>query len=124
MAGATVGRLLPGSSFSILGIPAMALAPVYGRGAYAAMGPGVRVSYGQYKIEGTTKQITTFAPLYRAVLLLTIDGKYMMRGAMSLTADGSFAFTNLPAGEYTVIGLAQNNVQNGVVAATVTAVAM
>lgn len=79
---------------------------------------------GNYKVSGHTRQAGTLDPLYRSVMLMDKYGKYIVRGQMSVNADGSYSFENLAAGEYIVMGVDQNNVQNAVVAARITAVAM
>lgn len=79
---------------------------------------------GRYKVVGHTKQIDTLDPLYRSVMLLDARGKSIIRGQMSVNSDGSYAFLNVAAGDYVVLGIDQNGVQNGVVAAQISAIAM
>lgn len=80
--------------------------------------------WGRYKVSGHTRQAGTLDPLYRRVMLMDKYGQKVIRGQMSVNADGSYTFTNLPAGEYIVLGVDQNNIQNAVVCARITAVAM
>lgn len=79
---------------------------------------------GAYKVVGHTKQIDTLDPLSRYVMLMSADGRQIIRGATSVNADGSYAFYYLAAGDYVVLGVDQNGVQNGVVAAQISAIAM
>lgn len=85
---------------------------------------GVSQYWGYYKVAGHTRQAGTLDPLYRSVMLMDKHGKRVIRGAMSVNADGSYSFTHVAAGEYIVMGVDQNNVQNAVVCARITAVAM
>lgn len=125
MAGATNGRLLQfGDGFAILGPMISAPGAVYGRGSYACLGPGMKLDHGQFKVTGYTLTIATLAPLYRYVRLLDDLAGSIIRGTVSRQSDGYYEFLYLPAGTYTVVGVDQNGVQNGVVAAHVVAVAM
>lgn len=78
---------------------------------------------GYYKVLGHTKQKTTADPLFREVRLLTMSGK-VVRRKQSVAVDGSFAFLNVPAGKYIVLGIDQTLTQNAVVVALIDAVAM
>ena len=83
----------------------------------------VRVGYGTYKVEGYTKQYSTLKPLIRYVRLLTQSGDDISIQTTN-SGTGFYSFKNLAPGKYTVLGLDQNGVQNGVVAALVQAVSM
>jgi hypothetical protein len=83
----------------------------------------VRVGYGTYKVEGYAKQYGTLKPLTRCVRLMTEQGDFISTRSTK-PGTGFYCFTNLAPGKYTVLGLDQNGVQNGVVAALVEAVSM
>lgn len=79
---------------------------------------------GNYKVVGHTKQRDTLDPLYRSVMLLTADGRSVVRGKMSVASNGSYEFRNVAQGDYVVLGIDHNGEQNGVVAARIAAIAM
>lgn len=88
------------------------------------MGAAISCYWGYYKVQGHTRQAVTLDPLYRKVFLMNKEGNRIIRGLMSVNADGSYVFNYLPLAEYIVMGVDQNNVQNAVVCARITAVAM
>jgi hypothetical protein len=98
-------------------------APVIGRGGVGAIDRTLTGFSGQYKVPGYTERVGSLAPLYRTVRLLTMNGT-VVRGAMSVESDGSFVFTEIPAGQYIVLGIDQNLVDNETVIGLFAAVPM
>ncbi len=80
--------------------------------------------YGFYKIEGYTIQMTTEVPLSRYAILYDMNGYPLYGKKTKVEENGFFSFTNLAPGNYIVIGLDQNGVQNGVIATKIAAVPM
>lgn len=120
-----VGDLLPSSTTRGLNGTNYSNGPVYGIGAGAKLILGnIGITHGRYKIEGYTRQITTGTTLARYAILMDMHGNTIYGQRTQITSSGFFSFQNLKAGNYIVMGLDENNVQNGVIAANVTAVAM
>lgn len=119
------GLMVPYAPFSVLG-PMHDAAPnaaIYGTGPNnAAWAAGILFA-GLYKVEGHCKLIGPGTPLYRHVLLTTMEGQ-PVRGAMTVNTDGSYSFPYLPAGKYILLGIDQTLNQNAVVAALIDAIAM
>lgn len=103
----------------------------YPNSGIIGIGAGIKIfthnltaNHGFYKIEGYTRQITTGTTLARYAILLDMNG-YPIYGQRTLiTNSGFFSFQNLKSGNYIVMGIDENNVQNGVIASNVSAVPM
>ena len=98
---------------------------VAGIGAGAVVGMSVNIGpyYGRYKILGTVKQSGTNAPLSRPVFVFDKSSKRLLRATRS-ALDGTYCVANVSAQVHNVLAIDDTEVENSVVAARVTPVAM
>lgn len=75
---------------------------------------------GGYRIAGTT--VDGGAPVKRAVYLFAHPGLVLVRSTVTELPTGAFEFTGLAAGQYTIVGVDPDGVQNAVTYSHVTSV--
>lgn len=144
MANATAGRMWPAGPVSVLSPSHAAPLPISGAG-YAGLVPngklltppdggtacvifsgvpaaGVLAFAGSYKITGQT--LDAGLPVRRDVLLFPQSAPALCIRYAYSDASGNFAFYNLAAGSYIVLGIDKSAARNAVVYDFVTAVAM
>lgn len=75
---------------------------------------------GSYRIAGST--VDGGAPVKRAVYLFAHPGLVLVRSTVTELPTGAFEFTGLAAGQYTIVGVDPDGVQNAVTYSHVTSV--